>query len=103
MTDKEQLEEIKRQSEYIELSNAEKFIVYQDMKMKKEHYDWLIEQAERVQELEREQLKNDDYTWGLLMEIKRYREVLSIISANLPLDSREHYVSIARKSLEESK
>ena len=31
---------------------------------------------------------------------KRYREALSIISANLPLDGREHYVDIARQALE---
>ena len=33
-------------------------------------------------------------------QLKRYREALSIISANLPLDGREHYVDIARKALE---
>jgi len=44
---KERLEEIKRRSEYIELSNSGGFIVYQDMKIKKEHYDWLIEQVEK--------------------------------------------------------
>lgn len=48
--------------------------------------EWITEQAERVQELEEEN--------------KRYREALSIISANLPLDGREHYVDIARKTLE---
>lgn len=37
------------------------------------------EQAERVQELERQQKKNDDYTWKLLMDIKRYREALEEI------------------------
>ena len=34
---------------------------------------------------------------------KRYREALSIISANLPLDEKEHYVDIARQALEGDK
>ena len=46
--------------------------------------DWLIN---RVEELEKQN--------------KRYREALSIISANLPLDGREHYVDIARQALED--
>ena len=41
------------------------------------------EQAERVQELEQQQLKNDDYTWKLLMEIKRYRDVIEIAIHNM--------------------
>ncbi len=35
-----------------------------------------MELKERVQELERQQKKNDDYIWKLLMDIKRYRETL---------------------------
>ena len=67
-----------------------------------EHVDWLVEQAERVQELE-----SDSYNAHLErlldrkeQEIKRYREALIIISANLPLDGKEDYVYIARKALE---
>src|SRR5690625_152199 len=41
-----------------------------------------------------------DYVEELEQQNKRYREALSIISANLPLDERKHYVYIARKALE---
>lgn len=76
---------------------------------------WLVryakEQAERVQELGEEvkryqsgrnvavitKMKMDE----LEQQNKRYREALSIISANLPLDEREHYVDIARQALED--
>src|SRR5690625_6783840 len=43
----------------------------------------LKNKAEQVQELEQQQLKNDDYTWKLLMEIKRYRDVIEIAIHNM--------------------
>ena len=61
----------------------------------------------KVQELEGESSKYEARINNLTFDLavsraqnKRYREALSIISANLPLDEREHYVDIARQALE---
>ena len=89
MTDKERLEEIKELVKKIEsilydkwrqqeLTNLIESLYYAD------HINWLIN---RVEELEQQN--------------KRYREALSIISANLPLDGKEDYVYIARQALED--
>ncbi len=87
MIDKERLGEIKRVHEQIIESNkiemetgslAAGDVVHDCLfeLFSAEHTDWLIEQAERSEELEEQQTKNDDYTWELLMDIKRYREAL---------------------------
>ena len=76
--------------------------------------EWLIEQAQRslyLEEREKEIIDINQHETQYRQELesinmelnqqnKRYREALSIISANLPLDGREHYVDIARKALE---
>ena len=93
---KERLESLKRNREWTEATGGKFYTVDSD------DYKWLIKQAERVQELE-----SDSYNAHLErlldrkeQEIERYREALSIISANLPLDGKEHYVDIARQALE---
>ena len=99
MTDKERLEKIEKNLDPLGYGMGGHLISVNDIY-------WLVkyakEQAERVQELE-----SNSYNAHLErlldrkeQEIERYREALSIISANLPLDGREHYVDIARQALE---
>src|SRR5690606_37187721 len=117
MTDKERLKEIEKNLDPLGYGMGGHLISVNDIY-------WLVgyakEQAERVQELEEEnkrirQMKYyEAYEQGkfdtnmkvwyevpkLEQQNKRYREALSIISANLPLDGKEHYVDIARQALE---
>ena len=117
MTDKERLEEIEKNLDPLGYGMGGHLIGVNDIR-------WLVkyakEQAERVQELEEEnkrirQMKyHEAYEQGkfdtnmkvwyeipkLEQQIKCYREALSIISANLPLDGKEDYVYIARQALE---
>lgn len=102
---KERLESLKRNREWTEATGGKFYTVDSD------DYKWLIEQAERVQELEEEveryqsgrnvavitKMKMDE----LEKQNKRYREALIIISANLPLDGKEDYVYIARQALKD--
>lgn len=117
MTDKERLEEIEKNLDPLGYGMGGHLISVNDI-------HWLVkyakEQVERVQELEEEnkrirQMKyHEAYEQGkfdtnmkvwyevpkLEQQIKCYREALSIISANLPLDGKEDYVYIARQALE---
>ena len=76
MTDKERLEDIK-----------ERFAKYQtDYNLNGEDVEWLIQQAERVQELESELNKQieigykfEGEVYGLAKENKRYRKALNTI------------------------
>ena len=59
--------------------------------------EYAKEQAERVQRLENQQKKNDDYTWKLLMYIKHYRETLDWVMQN----SKDKYaVQVCCQALE---
>ena len=71
---KERLEEIKK----------DKALSNDDAVIKNSHYEWLIEQAERVQELEDiiYQDARQDVIEGLYEENKRYREALEYIADN---------------------
>ena len=97
---KERLEDIKRN--IVGIFDMESGRI-ESVDIRKEDYEWLIEQADRGVEYDRYLISLEDnkhYVTGLEQQNKRYREALSIISANLPLDEREHYVDIARQALE---
>ena len=93
---KERLEEIKRLD--VSLLKGTKFY---------EHWLWLIEQAERVQELEEDKKAMGDLiektaktAWNVEQQNKRYREALEYIAAGIPVHSPIDYENKARKALE---
>lgn len=94
---KERLEDIK-----VRFSKASIFADTKDIQ-------WLIEQAERVEELETELQKDVIKEWGLMEQNKHYREALESIADETYLFANPDYkqefealMEIARKALEES-
>src|SRR5699024_3143524 len=121
MTDKERLEEIK----YILNSPGEVFfgsisedgVVSQDVADAEPYFNWLIEQAERVQELE--DIIYQDARQGMIEDLyeenKRYRETIKSVRSEIKYalysnkseDVKRHYLQNAEREatevLEETK
>ena len=85
MTYKERLENIDKRAKHKVLGNIEGEIKYRLTEINTEDYEWLIEQAERVQELE-----SNSYNAHLErlldkreQEIERYREAIEYIQKEI--------------------
>lgn len=96
MTDKERLEEIKEQLKYLHGDSL------------KDDIGWLIQQVERVQELEETNKKNywiaSDFKFENLkleQQNKRYRESIKKAISHFNYDEHQQGMAKLQKSLEE--
>lgn len=76
MTDMKRLEEIK--NSYLEGIHI--LFGTSWVSMPKENSDWLIQQAERVEELEKSHLETKELLYSTISENKRYKQALEEIS-----------------------
>ena len=86
MTDKERLEEIDKRAKHRVLENIRGEVRYRLTEINTKDYEWLIEQAERVQELEElvegykiELMIKDNAKKRANQQNKRYREALELL------------------------
>src|SRR5690606_8177935 len=80
MTDKKRLEEAKLMAEMLRVETRLPHDFPFDL------VDWLVEQAERVQELESRIADDEHFVAEILEQNRRYREVINQIKNNIPLE-----------------